>query len=104
MFLFILNSISNPAPDPTNRPAINDPKFIIPDRYNSVIITEEAQFGIKPINDAITGSKIELSDIKFFNVSSPKIVTIILIIRVKINIYINTFIVCFNAVAMFFFA
>ncbi len=73
MFLFILNSINIPAPAFTNNPAINEPKAIISDKYNSVIITDEAQFGINPISAAIIGSNIDASCIIFFKVSSPTI-------------------------------
>jgi len=54
-FLFILNNTSRPAPAFANKPPISEPKLIIFDKYSSVIITDEAQFGINPINAATTG-------------------------------------------------
>ena len=48
MFLFDLNSTNIPIPEPTRSPAIIEPKLIRFDKYNSVIITEPAQFGISP--------------------------------------------------------
>ena len=49
MFLFCLNSISNPNPEPVNNPDIQLPNGKIFSRYNSVITTLDAQFGISPI-------------------------------------------------------
>ena len=49
MFLFDLNSTNIPIPEPTRSPAIIEPKLIRFDKYNSVIITEPAQFGISQI-------------------------------------------------------
>ena len=48
IFLFDLNNTNIPIPEPTRRPAIIEPKLIKLLKYNSVIITEPAQFGIKP--------------------------------------------------------
>ena len=48
--LFDLNNTKIPIPEPTNNPAIIEPRLIKFDKYNSVIITEPAQFGIKPNN------------------------------------------------------
>ena len=54
-FLFILNNTNRPVPAFANKPPINEPKLMIFDRYNSVILTDEAQFGIRPISAATIG-------------------------------------------------
>ena len=70
-FLFDLYRIRIPTPDPTSRPAIIVPKLIRFDKYNSVIITELAQFGIRPIKQEIATPKIGRSKIRLATVSSP---------------------------------
>ena len=49
IFLFDLNSTNIPIPEPTRSPAIIEPKLIKFNKYNSVIITEPAQFGKKQV-------------------------------------------------------
>ena len=49
IFLFVLNNSKIPNPLPGNSPENNCPIVINLDRYNSVIITLLAQFGIRPI-------------------------------------------------------
>ena len=39
----------------TQRPVMIDPKLNPPKRYNSVKITDDAQFGISPIKSAKSG-------------------------------------------------
>ena len=53
--LFTLNKIKIPIPEFTNKPAIIPPTLMIFPRYNCVNMTEEAQFGIKPIKLVIKG-------------------------------------------------
>ena len=84
-FLFTLNNTSNPTPAFASNPAIKIEAVIKFSTYNLVIITEDAQFGIKPINPAITGPKILLFIIKLDNVSSP----IKCITRFKTNVIIS---------------
>ena len=69
--LFVLNNTASPTPAPTNSPAIIVPTDIIFSKYICVIITDEAQFGIKPIKPDIIGPNIGLSSIKLAMVSSP---------------------------------
>lgn len=45
------------TPLPVSKPAIILPKLIILFRYNSVIMTLDAQFGINPIRDVMNGAK-----------------------------------------------
>ena len=47
-----LNKTNKPTPAPASSPDIILPKLIKPDKYNSLIITDAAQFGIKPIREA----------------------------------------------------
>ena len=57
MFLYSLNKTIMPRPEFTNKPAKRAPNDNVPDRYNSVIKTLEAQFGIKPIMEVNKGAK-----------------------------------------------
>ena len=56
--MLILNKTKIAIPLPVNNPAINDPNDIAPLKNSSVIITLEAQLGIKPNKLAINGPKI----------------------------------------------
>ena len=78
-FLFVLNSTASPTPAPVNNPAIILPADIKFSKYIFVIITDAAQFGINPINPAITGPNIFLFNNKFEMFSSPIKYTNILI-------------------------
>ena len=60
IFLFCLNKINKPSPEPDNKPAIQLPNGIISLIYNSVITTLDAQFGIKPMILEIIGLNILL--------------------------------------------
>ena len=75
-FFFIgrltLNNISIPTPLPTKRPDKQEPKLIALERYISVIITLEAQFGIRPTTPAKIGAKILFLSNSFARISSPK--------------------------------
>ena len=87
-FLFDLNSTRIPIPEPTNKPAIIEPKLIKFDRYNSVIITEPAQFGINP-NKADTNIPIKGTlAIAFAILSSP--IKCISVFITNVIIIINT--------------
>ena len=66
-FLFCLNRINNPNPEPVNNPDIQLPNGIIFSKYNSVITILEAQFGIKPIILDKIGLNILLLFIKLDN-------------------------------------
>ena len=82
-FLFTLNNTISPTPALTNKPAINVATVIKPSKYNWVIITEAAQFGISPTIPAITGPKIGLLEIKIESVSSPIKCIIVLITNIS---------------------
>ena len=69
--LFVLNNTASPTPAPTNKPAIIVPTEMIFSKYICVIITDEAQFGIRPINPEMIGPNIGLSSINEAIVSSP---------------------------------
>ena len=60
-----------PKPELTNKPANKAPKDKVPDKYNSVIKTLEAQFGIKPIIDVNRGAKYLLASMKLVKFSCP---------------------------------
>jgi hypothetical protein len=59
------------TPLPDNNPATVGPIEIILFRYNSVIITEDAQLGISPIIPVIKEVNILLFNNMFDNFSSP---------------------------------
>ena len=71
IFLFTLNNTIKPSPELTSNPPINVPIPIIFPVNNSVSITDDAQFGIKPIKHASIGANNLLFDIKFDILSSP---------------------------------
>ena len=96
-FLFVLNSTISPTPAPVSKPEIKAEAFITFCIYKFVIITEAAQFGIKPIKLEIIGPKYRLFCIKFSIVLSPIILINKLIIKVIIKIYIVMLTVCFKA-------
>ena len=58
MSLLVLNNTSNPTPALTATPDIKTGIEITFSTNNSVNITDEAQFGINPINPAIIGPNI----------------------------------------------
>ena len=77
-----------PTPDADNKPAMALPRVMILSRYNSVIITLLAQFGIKPIKLVITGDSTLLLTAKWRIVSSSIMVfKIMLIIKIKKAIF-----------------
>ena len=95
MFLLTLNKTSKATPLPVNKPDIKDPNEIILLKYNSVIITLEAQFGINPIKLDKIGPKILFLNIMLPKFSSPiKYITIFKMNELK-TINKPTFNVCF---------
>ena len=58
MLLFVLNKIISPTPAPVKSPAISEAPLIMFCIYKFVIITDAAQFGIKPIKLEIAGPRI----------------------------------------------
>lgn len=89
IFLFCLNNINNPNPEPVRSPEMQLPKGIIFSRYNCVIITLDAQLGIKPIRLDIMGLNILLLLMNVVNVSLSIIIfNKIFIIRINIDIFI----------------
>ena len=88
IFLFCLNKINKPTPELDNSPDIQLPKVIILSKYNSVITTLPAQFGINPISAVIIGDKILLFLVKFMRTDSSIIVfKIIFIIKINNDIF-----------------
>ena len=71
ILLFVLNNTASPTPAPVNNPDIILPSEITFSKYIFVIITDAAQFGIKPINEAIIGPTTGLFSIQPAIVSSP---------------------------------
>lgn len=71
MFLFTLNKTNIPNPAFTSNPASIVAILITFVKYNFVRITDDAQFGINPINPAIIGPNTGLFSIKFDKLSSP---------------------------------
>ena len=86
-FLFVLNNTNKPTPAPVNNPAISDAILITFSIYKLVIITDAAQFGIKPIKLEIIGPKKILFFINVSIVCSPITPIRALIINVIITIY-----------------
>lgn len=88
IFLFCLNNINRPKPDPDSNPAIQLPKGIICSKYNSVITILDTQLGINPrILDNI-GLIILLSLINVISVSeSITKFNIMFIIKINENIF-----------------
>ena len=68
---FVWNSTRSPAPAPTKSPDIIVPKLMNSFKYNCVITTEEAQFGMSPTIPARTGPNNGWLDIKAARRSSP---------------------------------
>ena len=95
--MLFLNNTTSPTPAPTNNPDNIVETFIIFSKYNLVNITDEAQFGINPINPAIIGPNIGLLVTNVAIASSPIIVINIFTTNVIINIKIVIVPVCFNA-------
>ena len=58
-----------PKPELTRRPANKAPKDNVPDKYNSLTKTLEAQFGIRPIIEANKGAKYLFVDMKLLKAS-----------------------------------
>ena len=96
-FLFTLNNIKIPIPEPTSKPPIIEPILIIFSKYNFVSITEPAQFGISPTRPDIIGPIIGIFNIKFDSYSSTKKCIIKFSMKVIIIINRNIFNVCFTA-------
>ena len=69
--LLVLNKISNPTPVLTRSPAIIVAKLSTLERYSCVIITDDAQLGINPTNDAIIGPIIGVEFKICAKLSSP---------------------------------
>ena len=92
IFLFVLNSNNIPNPLPGSNPAIKWPIVINFDKYNSVIITLLAQFGINPIRLAIKYVNIFLCRSIFDKLFSPILNISMFINRLAINIKIKIFI------------
>ena len=65
ILLFIFIKTNNPTPAPTNNPVIIVPNDIRLFKYNCVIITDAAQFGINPNKPHNICEKIGLSYIIF---------------------------------------
>ena len=71
MFLYSLTKIMTPKPELTNKPANKAPNDKVPDKYNSVIKTLDAQLGIKPMMDVNKGAKYLFEIMKLAKFSSP---------------------------------
>ena len=56
--MFVLNNTTKATPLPVNKPDISEENGIILFKYNSVIITDAPQLGIRPIKLVISGEKI----------------------------------------------
>ena len=95
--LFVLNNTASPTPAPTNVPEIIVEIEITFSKYICVNITDDAQFGIKPINPDKIGPNIGLFCKKLEICSSPIAYITIFINIVTININTNMFNVCFKA-------
>ena len=95
IFLFILNNTRIPIPEPTSSPPIIDPKLITLLKYNCVIITEPAQFGINPTIPDIKGPTIGIFSIRLDMLSSPTNSIIVFNTSVISSINKNIFKVCF---------
>ena len=55
---FFLKSTSSPSPAPESRPETTEAKLKSPFIYSSVIATETAQLGIRPMKAAMTGCQM----------------------------------------------
>ena len=89
-FLLSLNNIMSARPELAQRPAMAEPRDMPPTIYNSVIITEAAQFGIIPTSVTKTGWKNPVDSINVWIEFSPtkykSIPKIIFMTKTKINI------------------
>ena len=97
IFLFDLNNTKIPIPEPTNKPAIIEPKVIKLFKYNSVIITEPAQFGINPTNAETNIPTKGTLAITFAILSFPIKYIAVFITNVITTINTNILTVCFIA-------
>ena len=84
IFLFDLNNIIIATPLPVSNPAIVDDSDSMLFKYNSVITTDDAQFGINPIKLVKNGVNILLLLNKLLNNSSPPIYIVMFNIKVII--------------------
>lgn len=71
MFLLDLNNTNTPTPELVKSPEINELNDMAFPINNSVKITEEAQFGINPINEVIKGANMLLFKNILFRKDSP---------------------------------
>ena len=85
--LFVLNSTSRPSPEPESSPASAGPAPIMPSIYRCVIMTDEAQFGIRPMSAAAASPSTGSESSQPETVFSPIIYIMIFIASVatKIN-------------------
>ena len=85
---FFLSNTIIPKPAFTDNPTTIEPNDNAPDMKSWVSTTDDAQFGIKPTTNAISGWKIEDESKKDVKLSSPTKNIIISIIKfmAKINI------------------
>ena len=72
-FFVFLSSTTNPSPAFAQSPARHEPKLIPPIKNVSVITTDDAQLGIKPIAVVKKGCKNKFFCINAENVASPTI-------------------------------
>ena len=93
-FLLVLNNTNKPRPQPVSKPDNNVPIVISLDKYNSVIITLLAQFGISPIKLATKYVTIFLLINKLLSLSSPVLNITIFITKLAIKINNPIFKVC----------
>ena len=86
-FLFTLYNIRRPTPAPEKRPESIVPTVIIPSTHRFVRVTDTAQFGIRPMTDAITWLIIGLSYmiLEIFSLPTNKISAFIVKVIMRIN-------------------
>ena len=94
IFLFDLNSTTKATPLLVNKPAIVEPNEIVLFKYNWVITTEAAQFGINPIMLAINEPNILSFKNNLANCSSAEVCINTLSKRVIMNKNAKVFKVC----------
>ncbi len=96
-FLFLLFFIRTNSEDPllVRSPPIREASVIVLFRYNSVIITLDPQFGIRPIRLVMNGDSSLFVNNVFDIKLSPSKVNIIFSIRVIMNIKRVILMVCF---------
>ena len=97
VFLFVLNRRRIPTPEPARRPERTTPRGARPERYTSVRITDEAQFGMRPISAEAKYEKIDFSPRKLARVSEPITKIKIFIMRFAIKIKSEVFSVWMRA-------